>query len=92
MRALKRKGLLVLYGANSGLPEINPMELADNGSLFFTRPRLADYVADADAVKRRAQRIFEGLAITVFGRDRQSLRLRRSNRRTSRARRAPVDR
>jgi len=62
MRALKRKGLLILYGANSGLPEINPMELADNGSLFFTRPRLADYVADADAVKRRAQRIFEGLA------------------------------
>ena len=62
MHALKRKGLFVLYGANSGpLATFNPMELADNGSLYFTRPRLADYVADAEAVALRAQRIFSGL-------------------------------
>jgi NADPH2:quinone reductase len=62
MHALKRKGLFVLYGANSGpLATFNPMELADNGSLYFTRPRLADYVADADAVALRAQRIFSGM-------------------------------
>jgi NADPH2:quinone reductase len=62
MRALKRKGLFVLYGTNSGpLPTIDPMELANNGSLFFTRPRLADYIADSAMVTRRAQRIFGGL-------------------------------
>lgn len=62
MHALKRKGLFVLYGANSGpLATFNPMELANNGSLYFTRPRLADYVADAEAVALRAQCIFGGL-------------------------------
>ena len=62
LRALKRKGLFVHYGANSGaLKPISAMKLADSGSLFFTRPRLADYVGDAATLKRRADRIFKGL-------------------------------
>ena len=57
-----RKGLFVLYGANSGaVTAFNPMDLANNGSLYFTRPRLADYVADAESIALRAQRIFGGL-------------------------------
>ena len=62
LRALRRKGLFVHYGANSGaLRPISAMHLADSGSLYFTRPRLADYVADAPTLRRRATRIFDGL-------------------------------
>ncbi len=62
LRALGRKGLFVHYGANSGpIGPLDPMRLADSGSLYFTRPRLADYTADAASVATRAGRIFEGL-------------------------------
>lgn len=62
LRALRRKGLFVHYGANGGpLGAIDPMRLADSGSLYFTRPRLADYVADAETVARRADHIFSAL-------------------------------
>jgi NADPH2:quinone reductase len=62
MHALKKAGLLIAYGANSGpFSSIDPMELANNGSLFFTRPRLADYVPDAASIRRRADNIFAGL-------------------------------
>jgi NADPH2:quinone reductase len=63
LRALQRRGLLVHYGANSGpIGAIDPMRLADSGSLFFTRPRLADHVADAETVARRAGAIFRALS------------------------------
>jgi NADPH2:quinone reductase len=63
LRALRRKGLFAHYGANSGpIRSIDPMRLADSGSLFFTRPRLADHVADAESVSRRAGAIFGALA------------------------------
>jgi NADPH2:quinone reductase len=62
LRALRRRGLLVHYGANSGpIGPIDAMRLADSGSLFFTRPRLADHVADAASVSSRANAIFAGL-------------------------------
>lgn len=61
--ALARKGLFVHYGANSGpIGPLDAMRLADSGSLYFTRPRLADYVADGAAMQRRAGEIFAGLA------------------------------
>jgi NADPH:quinone reductase-like Zn-dependent oxidoreductase len=45
--SLKRRGLLVCFGTASGshMP-IDPMLLAIKGSLFVTRPALADYIAD----------------------------------------------
>jgi NADPH2:quinone reductase len=45
--SLKRRGLLVCVGTASGpIPPIDAMQLAIKGSLFVTRPALADYVAD----------------------------------------------
>ena len=45
--SLKRRGLLVCVGTASGpIPEFNPALLAMKGSLFVTRPALADYIAD----------------------------------------------
>ena len=44
---LKKRGLLVGVGTASGaFPPIDAMQLAIKGSLFFTRPALADYIAD----------------------------------------------
>lgn len=44
---LARRGLLVCFGTASGrIPPIDAMELAAKGSLFVTRPALADYIAD----------------------------------------------
>ncbi len=45
--SLARRGLLVCFGTASGaVPPINAMELAMKGSLYVTRPALADYIAD----------------------------------------------
>lgn len=45
--SLKRRGLLVCFGTSSGpVPPIDAMQLAIKGSLFVTRPALADYIAD----------------------------------------------
>jgi NADPH2:quinone reductase len=45
--SLKRRGLLVCVGTASGpIPPFDPVLLAMKGSLFITRPALADYIAD----------------------------------------------
>lgn len=45
--SLKRRGLMVCVGTASGpIPPFDPVLLAMKGSLFLTRPALADYIAD----------------------------------------------
>ena len=45
--SLKRRGLMVCFGTASGpVPPFNPQTLAMKGSLYLTRPALADYIAD----------------------------------------------
>ena len=45
--SLKRRGLMVCVGTASGtIPPFDPQILARKGSLFLTRPALADYIAD----------------------------------------------
>lgn len=45
--SLARRGLLVCFGTASGpIPPIDAMQLAIKGSLYVTRPALADYIAD----------------------------------------------
>nr|WSW47943.1 quinone oxidoreductase [Streptomyces sp. NBC_01001] len=47
LASLSRRGLLVCFGTASGpVPPIDAMQLAVNGSLFVTRPALADYIAE----------------------------------------------
>jgi NADPH:quinone reductase len=56
--SLKRRGTCVMFGASSGQVEgIAPLELAEAGSVFFTRPHLADYM-QPDEVRGRAQALF----------------------------------
>jgi len=59
IRSLKRRGLCVNYGGASGLvATVEPLELAEAGSVFFTRPHLADYIATADELRARAADLF----------------------------------
>ena len=59
IRSVKKRGLCVLFGASSGpVPSIEPIELAEAGSIFFTRPHLADYMRDADEIRARARDLF----------------------------------
>jgi NADPH:quinone reductase len=61
IRCLKRRGTCVMYGASSGQVEgIAPLELAEAGSVFFTRPHLADYMQPHE-VRMRAEALFEGV-------------------------------
>lgn len=69
IRSLKRRGLCVMYGASSGqVDAIEPLELAEAGSVYFTRPHLADYISTAEEVRWRASDLFksvEGGKLTV---------------------------
>jgi NADPH:quinone reductase len=58
--SLKRRGLLVCFGTASGpVPPIDAMQLAIKGSVFVTRPALADYIADPAERAALAGELFE---------------------------------
>ena len=67
-RACRTRGLVINYGNVSGsLTDLDPIELGEAGSLFLTRPRLADHMADGTTVQLRADvfaAILEG-ALTI---------------------------
>lgn len=57
--SLKRRGLMVCVGTASGpIPPFNPQLLAHKGSLFLTRPALADYIADPVEKAELASELF----------------------------------
>jgi NADPH2:quinone reductase len=59
IRSLRRRGLCINYGGASGLVRsIEPLELGEAGSVFFTRPHLADYIATAEELAGRAADLF----------------------------------
>jgi NADPH2:quinone reductase len=61
-RTTRKQGLVVNYGSVSGsVRDLDPIELGEAGSLFLTRPRLADHLPDAATVQRRANDIFSAL-------------------------------
>ncbi len=63
IRSLRRRGKCVLFGASSGVVEaIEPLELAEAGSVWFTRPHLADYMASAEEIRARAGALFADVA------------------------------
>ena len=59
IRCLKPRGTLVLYGQSSGaVTALDPAQLADAGSLFFTRPHLAHHIATQEELTLRSRDIF----------------------------------
>jgi NADPH2:quinone reductase len=60
--------LCINYGGASGLVDsINPLELGEAGSVFFTRPHLADYIATAAETGARAADLFAWYAAGRLG-------------------------
>jgi NADPH:quinone reductase len=63
LAALRRRGMMVLYGAASGqVPPFDIQRLNRGGSLFLTRPTLVHYIADADELRWRAGEVFDWIA------------------------------
>ena len=59
IRSLRRRGLCVLFGASSGVVDaVEPLALAEAGSVFFTRPHLADYMTNSSEIRGRADDLF----------------------------------
>ncbi len=68
---LRLRGHMVLYGASSGpVPPQDPQVFNQKGSLFFTRPKLADYTANREELLWRAQSLF-----TWIGQNNLSVRI-----------------
>jgi NADPH2:quinone reductase len=71
IRSLRRRGVCILFGGSSGqVAAIEPLELAEAGSVFFTRPHLADYTSSAEEIRGRTADLFKAyragkLAVTI---------------------------
>ena len=60
MKLIEPKGLLVSYGNASGAPDdIDILSLMKHGSLFLTRPTLADYTSTRSLLEKTAHDLFE---------------------------------
>jgi NADPH:quinone reductase len=60
LACLCRRGMMASYGNASGpVPPISLLELMRGGSLYVTRPTLADYIATPKALANTAERLFE---------------------------------
>ena len=63
LASLARRGLLVTYGNASGpVPPIRTLDLTSAGSVFVTRPTLADYAATPEERQASAARLFAMIA------------------------------
>ena len=60
---LRPRGMAVSFGQSSGaVPAFEPLLLAQKGSLFFTRPVLAQYIAERKELEWRASDVFRWIA------------------------------
>jgi len=58
--SVARRGLIVTYGNASGpVPPFTALDLLSAGSVFVTRPTLADYAVTAEEMRASAARLFE---------------------------------
>lgn len=63
LKSLKRRGVLVGCGTASGpFPPIDALQIAMQGSVYFTRPALADYIADPVERAELAGELFDHVA------------------------------
>jgi NADPH2:quinone reductase len=61
--SLRRRGLLVCVGTSSGMiPPIDAMQLVIKGSLFVTRPALADYITPRTELETLSGELFDHVA------------------------------
>ena len=59
LNLLRPRGMMVLYGGSSGaVAPIDPLVLTQKGSIFLTRPSLANYITTAQELQQRAAAVF----------------------------------
>ncbi len=59
---LRARGMMVSFGQSSGaVGQIDPLVLTQKGSLFLTRPSLAQYISNPEELAWRSREIFEWL-------------------------------
>lgn len=59
LNCLAARGMMVLLGQSSGsVPPLDPQLLAQKGSLFLTRPTLANYIARREELLQRSSDLF----------------------------------
>ena len=62
LSALRPRGMMVLFGGSSGqVPPFDLQRLNSGGSLYATRPKLAEYVTDRTELMWRAGDVLEGI-------------------------------
>lgn len=67
LACLRRRGMLVSYGNASGaVPPVSLLDLMRGGSLYVTRPTLADYMATPEALRTSAAKLFDRIARGVL--------------------------
>ena len=63
LQCLKPRGMMVLFGAASGaVPPFELQRLNTSGSLFITRPTVANYIATKEEYRQRCESIFAMIA------------------------------
>ncbi|MDT7710750.1 MAG: NADPH:quinone reductase [Pseudonocardiales bacterium] len=63
LASLRRRGMLVLFGASSGpVPPVDPQRLNAAGSVFLTRPKLFDYVYAREELTAKAAAVYAAVA------------------------------
>ena len=63
LSVLRPRGMLVVYGNSSGpVPPVEPQKLSAAGSIFFTRPTLANYISAREELVQRAHELFDAIA------------------------------
>lgn len=63
LASLKRRGMVVLFGAASGqVPPFDVQRLIGFGSAYVTRPSLGDYIVGRDELTWRATEVFQAAA------------------------------
>jgi NADPH2:quinone reductase len=63
LNILRPRGMMVLFGGSSGaVPPFDPIVLTQKGSLFLTRPSLANYIATRDELVARSSAVFSMIA------------------------------
>jgi NADPH2:quinone reductase len=63
LNSVRPRGMMVTFGNASGpVPAIEPLVLNQKGSLFLTRPKLADYIATPEELKWRAGDVLSDVA------------------------------
>jgi NADPH:quinone reductase len=62
LSVVRRRGVLALFGAASGpVPPVDPQRLNQQGSVYLTRPKLADFVATPEELRTRTDDLFQAV-------------------------------